>query len=87
MLIILNPAPAAQETISYMVLTSQTTDYSLQRRSSMVVIILMSFDVGYDYIKLFQTSKVEDNHEANVRSHIGWGGERNFLYKGVETSL
>ena len=22
----------------------------------------------------------------NVRSHIGWGGERNILYKGVETS-
>ena len=22
-----------------------------------------------------------------VRSHIGWGGERNILYKGVETSL
>ena len=21
-----------------------------------------------------------------VRSHIGWGGERNILYKGVETS-
>ena len=21
-----------------------------------------------------------------VRSHIGWGGERNTLYKGVETS-
>ena len=21
-----------------------------------------------------------------MRSHIGWGGERNFLYKGVETS-
>ena len=22
-----------------------------------------------------------------MRSHIGWGGERNILYKGVETSL
>ena len=22
-----------------------------------------------------------------VRSHIGWGGERNNVYKGVETSL
>ena len=21
-----------------------------------------------------------------VRSHIGWGGERNIIYKGVETS-
>ena len=21
-----------------------------------------------------------------VRSHVGWGGERNILYKGVETS-
>ena len=35
------------------------------------------------------TSAYEDiGHQSGwiVRSHVGWGGERNILYKGVENS-
>lgn len=61
-----------------MVLTSQP-DYSYRNRgrnnqgkfrydffSSMVMIILTCFAVDYGYIKLFQKSKVENNHGANA---------------------
>ena len=30
--------------------------------------------------------KRNEHREGCVRSHIGWGGERNIFYKGMETS-
>ena len=38
----------------------------------------------YEVIGWFR-QLVERTHGIIVRSHIGWGGERNIPYKGVET--
>ena len=52
-------------------------DHKLVEIKSMCLFTCINYDSDYvvSQVKL-----------VNVRSHIGWGGERSIPYKGVETS-